>query len=387
MFQIAQSAAVAISDDPDARRAGLLAAGAAASKVGRERTVSALLFASGAHAADVERVAEGAAELLPDATIVVVGGVGVISNEGESEGVAAVTALALIKPITLVTGPTGDTREEATVFGTKLGKAITVERPRPMMLFLSPGPHTVPFVDAFDRAARAQVVLGGGIATSGGMCIRQKSAAPHRAHGALAVRFDGGVRLAVGVSPGVRRITDFLTVDRIEGGYIVELEGKTPLETLTKALRKCEGRPLVLAAVAPEGINGSTRDGHCLVRGIAGVDPTRGSIHIGERLRLGQRMAFATLDSVAAREDLASMMGHLRTGLGGGAALAGLYIDCAGRGQRLHGRPGVDGRLISSELKDLPFAGIRSSFEIAPFDGRTRVHTYTGVLALIYAPS
>jgi len=30
---------------------------------------------------------------------------------------------------------------------------------------------------------------------------------------------------------------------------------------------------------------------------------------------------------------------------------------------------------------------MHSSFEIAPFGDETRVHTFTGVLALLYAPS
>jgi small ligand-binding sensory domain FIST len=64
-----------------------------------------------------------------------------------------------------------------------------------------------------------------------------------------------------------------------------------------------------------------------------------------------------------------------------------VYVSCAGRGSQLYENPDVDLRVVRSRFPDVPFVGLHSAFEIAPFDGRAAVHFYTGVLGLFTAPS
>ncbi len=124
-----------------------------------------------------------------------------------------------------------------------------------------------------------------------------------------------------------------------------------------------------------------------VVRGIGGVDPRKKAIFVGHDVAVGDQIAFATPDRNGAREDFESMLRATLRGTAGGVPVAGFHIDCAGRGPRLYGRPHVDARAITAHFRDVPFAGMRSSFEIGPYAGTPEVLTYTGVLGILYAPS
>lgn len=380
----ARPAAVASSADPDPRRAGLLAAAEAASACGRESIRSVLVFASGSHATATVRVARGAAEHLPDATVLVLGGAGVVSPEGETEGATAVTALTLGAPLHAAVAEGPKPAPDAASLGRMLGEAVAHERRRPMLFFCQPhvfGPELLP---AFAEASRAQVVAGGGVAAEGRLAVYEPGR-DVRNGVALAVRIDGGMRLAVGVSPGVAKLGEPRLVEEIREGFVEKLGGRRPLDVLSEAVSGRSDRPLVLAAIVPRDADpeGPSR---FLVRAISGVDPTRGAVHV-EEVREGDRMAFAVLDPRAAREHLEATLRDVERGTAGGVPLAGLYFDCAGRGTRLYGRCGVDARILRNRLGGLPFAGMHSSFEIGPFGGEPRMHTFGGVFALLYAPS
>jgi small ligand-binding sensory domain FIST len=376
-----RSAGVAWSGDPDPRRAGLLAAAEAASLCGRESIRSVLVFASGSHATAAARVARGAADHLPDATVVVIGGGGLVTPDGESEGATAVTALTLSAELHVAVARGPKAAPDAESLGRMLGERIAHDRRRPALLFCQPRVFEPRMLAAFEAAARPQVLIGGGLAPDGRLGV----IAPGReleTGVALAMRIDGGVRLAVGVSPGVRRLTPFLEVEEADAGFVTRLGGKRPLDVLTEAVQGRTDRPLVLAAFAPPGENEAP-----LVRAISGVNPARGAVHVGEEVHPGARMAFACLDGAAAREHLEATLRDVERSMAGGVPLAGVYVDCAGRGTRLYGRPGVDAKVLRARWPDLPFAGMHSSFEIAPFAGHACVHTFTGVLGLLYAPS
>jgi small ligand-binding sensory domain FIST len=381
---------VALSADPDPRRAGLLAAAEAATMCGRDRVRTVIVFAAGTHARAVVRVAEGAREHLPNATVVVVGGSGVVSPEGESVGPAAVSALALTVSCSVASGRSQRSAEDARELGERLGRSIRADRPRPMLLFVQPAPFTAELASAFERTANAQVVLGGGLAPDGGVALCPPGGGAQEGGSLLAIRIDGGVKLASGSSAGVSRLTELQNVEAIDRGYVTRLGGRPPLEVLTQSVEGRKDRPLVLGLVAPRGYEPDRSEERRLegfVRGIGGVNPKTGAVHLGDAISVGDRVAFTTLDPRAAREDFGAMLREIERGLFGGVPVAGIFIDCAGRGSRLYGHKGVDARAIATRFPEVPFAGIRSSFELAPFAGATRVLSYSGVLGILYAPS
>ncbi|MEZ4256569.1 MAG: FIST C-terminal domain-containing protein [Polyangiales bacterium] len=310
------------------------------------------------------------------------GGVDVMAPEGESDGESTLSVLTLTTRIAVSTVTNAGTPRS---LGERLGRPLRTDEPCPF-LFLARGHIFEPeCVEGFFAETGAVDVMGGGISEGSTLAVRVPGGPLERVS-ALAVRFDDGVRMSAGVSPGVVRLTDLLPVERIEEGFVTSLGGHRPLELLADVTRRRGERSLVLVAIAPRG-EGHHRANQCLVRGVTGVHPVKGAVHLGSEIREGDRVAFATPDAHAAFDDFRTMLRSLERGLRGGVPIAGLYVGCGSRGSRLFSRPGADARILRSALEDLPFAGMYSSFEIGPFDGRPRMHVYSGVLSVLYAPS
>jgi len=86
-------------------------------------------------------------------------------------------------------------------------------------------------------------------------------------------------------------------------------------------------------------------------------------------------------------EDLELCVRELGRDAGGAAPLFGVYVSCAGRGSGLYGSPDVDLRILRGRFPEVPWVGMHSAFEIAPFQGKANVHFYTGVVGLFTQPS
>jgi len=102
---------------------------------------------------------------------------------------------------------------------------------------------------------------------------------------------------------------------------------------------------------------------------------------------VGERIAFAVRDATSARSDLELCVRELGRDAGGAAPLFGVYVSCAGRGSGLYGSPDVDLRILRGRFPEVPWVGMHSAFEIAPFQGKANVHFYTGVVGLFTQPS
>jgi small ligand-binding sensory domain FIST len=99
------------------------------------------------------------------------------------------------------------------------------------------------------------------------------------------------------------------------------------------------------------------------------------------------RMAFAVRDGSRARADLEHTAARMHRETAGAQPAFGIYVSCAGRGASLYGAQDVDVRVIKHRFPELPFAGMHSSFEIAPHAGAPTLQLYTGVFALFTRPS
>lgn len=375
-------ASVALTRETDPRKAGFLAAREAALEVGRDRVRTALVFAAGTHAREADVVAEGVAEALENATVIASGGADVMAEERESDGDSSISVLVLTGEVTVHTASSaGAPRAIGERLGARFGHC-----PRAGFLLLSRGHLFDPeAVEGFHAQTGSSHVMGGGT-TSGALLAVKRPGAEVESASWLALRFDDGVRLAVGVTPGIVRLTDYLPVEEMEEGFVTRLGGRRPLELLSEATGRRADRSLVLVSIAPRGTH-LERGNHGLVRGVSGVHPVKGAVHLGPEVALGDRVAFATPDAHAATEDFRAMVRAVDGALLGGVPLAGLYVGCGSRGSKLFAKPGADARLIRSALGEVPFAGVYSSFEIGPFDGRPRMHVYSGVLGILYAPS
>ncbi len=191
-------AGVSCSLDDSAERAGLLAASEAASFPGREHVRTVLVFASGRHAASTLEVAVGASEAVQGANVLVVGGVGLSSAEGEEPRSGAL-AIALDAPSAIATGEMPETVEDAQRIGGAMGRALHHARSRPMLCFMLPNGAVAQALGAF--ASRSKRTGGDGRGPVGERQPRH----PHRRRGAARRRRDGGASHRRWIQDGRRR--------------------------------------------------------------------------------------------------------------------------------------------------------------------------------------
>jgi len=189
----------------------------------------------------------------------------------------------------------------------------------------------------------------------------------------------------VRVSPACKLLDDLEVVTEADGALLLRLGSRSALEVLSSmAPRAPRGRVVVLVV---ESVREGARAPQLIIRGIRGVHERRAGLVISEDVAVGMRVGFATIDAAAARDGLEASLRQISRETRGGVPLFGLYIDCAGRGSSLHGEKDVDVELIRARWPGLPFAGIKSAFEIGPGRRGATTHLYSGVFALFHAPS
>jgi small ligand-binding sensory domain FIST len=183
------------------------------------------------------------------------------------------------------------------------------------------------------------------------------------------------------LSQGCRPIGAALEVTRVEGHWVLELDGRPALEVY----RDAAGGPLAadLRRAAERLLVALPRSGDDLVadfvvRNVAGFAPGRGGFALAEELRVGARLRLALRDGDLAREDLAKSLAAA-----GDAPAAALYLSCPGRGQSLFRHAGLEAAYVARALEPAPVAGVFGSFQFGPVAGATERLTYAGVLALI----
>lgn len=186
-------------------------------------------------------------------------------------------------------------------------------------------------------------------------------------------------------SPACRLLMPLRTITETRGALVTRVDDEPALDVLSAVGESLAGEPLVFAVLAEE--DPGERRAELLVRAIQGVDPVRRGLLVSDEVREGARIAFAVRDSGRAREDLEAAARDALRNAAGAAPRFGVYVSCAGRGTSLYGAPDVDTKILKARFGEMPFAGLASSFEIAPHRGRAALQLYTGVVALFSAPS
>jgi small ligand-binding sensory domain FIST len=142
----------------------------------------------------------------------------------------------------------------------------------------------------------------------------------------------------------------------------------SPMRTITEAV----GGYIYVAFPIP-----GTDTGDYLVRNLAGIDPERGWLAIGELVEAGRPLMFCRRDHAAAKQDLKRMLADVKR-RAGKPPKAAVYYSCVARGPNLFGSDSEELKLVREVLGDLPLVGFYANGEIS----NNRVYGYTGVLAL-----
>ncbi len=126
-------------------------------------------------------------------------------------------------------------------------------------------------------------------------------------------------------------------------------------------------------------------DNHQVMRGLAGIDPLRGSIAVGGDIVPGSTLRFCKRDAQAAKMDLMRVCTELREEFeeAGIKPRGAVVISCLSRGQALFGSSGVEMATIQrglgySSANPLPLVGFAASGEVA----NAQLHGYSAVIAV-----
>lgn len=331
---------------------------------------------------DLLAVAHEARALCPTAAVVVLDTPVVIAGAAERAAAAAVSVLAfdgaaVRARLTVIASDAPRDTHARRVADAVRAVPEGARAARLAVAMLASETHTTEALTGLARGGPAPVV-GAGTA-------RVVAAMPHRdgsACGAAVLSLATSLGVSIVASPATRLVTPWMRVDALEGPFILRVDGRPMLDVVTEHAGSGATREALLVAV--RGPDEATAP---LVRAIAGADPARGAVAIGDVLPAGAHIALAVRDPGAARRDLTARLATLARGLGGATPAAALMFSCASRGARFYGRGDVDAGLVRSRFPTLPLAGMQSAFELAPWGDVARVHLYSAVCAVLHRPS
>ncbi|HEX4336218.1 MAG TPA: FIST C-terminal domain-containing protein [Polyangiaceae bacterium] len=352
-----------------------------------KKPAGGLVFASGALAEDPEAIVRAIAILGLNVPVTAVAAAGVLTERGELEDQSAASGVVWAggrtEIVEIVSADGADVGESlARVLADRTSKTAPT-----VLLFLQPngfGPSTL---EPLRDLRSTPHVFGAG--TVGDPGASGLDASGNIVSGSVAMILRGVPPPVVRTAHSCRLLGPLRPITAVRGALLVEIDGEPALDVLAAHGESLADRPLLLMVLADEVDSRSSESGRpaLVVRGIQGVDPDRRAIVVSDEVREGMRVAFAVRDGRAAREDFEAMSRELEREIAGAAPRFGVYLNCAGRGSGLYGAHDVDAKILRARFPGVPFAGMASSFEIAPHFGRPTMQLYTGVFALFTSPS
>jgi small ligand-binding sensory domain FIST len=209
---------------------------------------------------------------------------------------------------------------------------------------------------------------------------------------------EGGVALALSgeytivplVSQGCDPIGEPWTITQMqENGLIEGISNRSAyqmlietFQSLSPDIQRRAQHNLLVGLAADEYQDQYTR-GSFLIRQLLGVDRRTGSLAIGALPRVGQTIQFQLRDATSANRDLRTLLAQTKQALGAAQPIAALLCTCNGRGVGMFGMPDHDVSVITSELGNIPMAGLFCNGEIGPLGKRSFLHSFTACLALL----
>jgi len=347
------------------------------------RPAGALIFTSGALADAALDLGREIAAVAPGVPVLVASGAGVLTERGEVENEPAASGIVWTggrAEVLAVRAAGGDEALQG------LARALSDRSAKSSptaLAFLRPEGIAPGSLEPLWDARITRNLLGAGTLAFDPVVVEPDGTVSAGRAAALLIR--GLSPPVVRSSPACRLLMPLRTITETRGALVTRIETEPALDVLSAVGESLADQPLVFAVLSDDD-PGEGRP-ELLVRAVQGVDPVRRGLLVSDEVREGTRLAFAVRDPSQARTDLeAAARDALRTAAGA-APRFGIYVSCAGRGASLYGAADVDTKILKSRFGDMPFAGLASSFEIAPYRGRPALQLYTGVVALFSAPS
>lgn len=298
-------------------------------------------------------------------------------------------------------------QEDEIAAGARLGRAVRDEAAEDAVVLLlfdsvksAPPPELHPagwIMDGFRAGLGASRVhvIGGGLLTdinlSDGWMFDGAGIAKHAAS---ALIFPAGLQAASAILHGCRPVSSFLTITRVEGAEVFELDGEPALTVIERrlglALGSTSGRELSLVATLGQNRGDPFApfdEKNYVNRLILTANPEQGSVTLFEPdFVAGTRVQIMSRDNILMLDSVEQGIARLKRDLAGAACELGLYIDCAGRASVVTGAATEEADLVAATLAPaFPFLGFYSGVEIAPFEGaESHPLDWTGVLTVLH---
>ncbi|MFW5741156.1 MAG: FIST C-terminal domain-containing protein [Myxococcota bacterium] len=341
-----------------------------------------LIFLSGTLARQILDVAVRIKGLRCSAPVLIATGAGVLTERGEHEQISG--CAGVVWPGAGCATFALDQRSDEPL-SQRLADAVErISGPRhhPVALFASR--EVLNPRELFDMARPLALPLfgGGSVGKPGAVVVSDGRVLTGDVAG---MALQGVGRAIVRASPACEVLGKPQPVTSRDGALVLSIASRPALDVLRSQAAETAGQRPVVVAVEISDTDASRS--RVMLRGIRGIHEGRGGVMVSEDVVEGTRIAFAVLDGAAAAADFETTLREASRDVCGGVPRFGVYIDCAGRGSQLYGESGLDVQAIRRQFPKLPIAGVKSAFEVGPGLSGATTHLYSGVFALIYAPS
>jgi small ligand-binding sensory domain FIST len=387
-------AGVGQSSSESSEQAAGQAAAAAMQQAGISRADLAVLFLTVDHLPNYQQIVTVLTRLCGTNRIVGSSGAGVLTGEGETEGIHGLAVLVVaaseIKGDPFLFQPVRGRDKEV---GDQIASVIESHAEENSHLILFPDSYNSRpdrLFAALENRIGFLPVVGAGSSENGALgatyqfCNEQIST-----NGVAGLHLSGKFRSSVEFTQGCQPITAPMVITKAERNLIYEIDHRPAFEVfsgvikgpLSEDLRRA--LTLVFVGLPADRNQRNLTPGNYLVRNIIGLDPAKGILGISEEVREGLPIVFTVRDPQRAREDLNQMLQRQAANLEGRSPTFGFYFNCCARGSSLYGMPGLDTAYIRQSLGQFPLIGLFGGFELAPLSRKNHLLAYTGVLVLI----
>jgi small ligand-binding sensory domain FIST len=349
-------------------------------------------FVSHHHAGAYDELTAWLREQLPSSLVLGCSAAGVIGAGSELEGREAISLTGGWLPDTRVSaqhvqGPVLDVtrREWLDRFH------LVPDEPCQFLLIVDPNTYEVEhLLENLDAAFPAACKVGG-LASSAANDKPIAFFEGGRVHrgGALIIAFQGAIELLALVSQGCRPVGEPFIVTRSNGNVIKEFNTGKPAEVLRKVYDAMNARDHALFNTSlfigiGLGENRSRYEsGDFLIRNILGVDPESGAMAVDTHIEAYQVVQFHLRDRDTAAADLAQRLREFARSDAAPHVRGALLFSGSGRGERLFGVANHDSDAFVRRVGPVSLSGLFCAGEIGPVGGRTCLHNYTSIFAIL----
>jgi hypothetical protein len=214
-------------------------------------------------------------------------------------------------------------------------------------------------------------------------------------HAAIAIAMPAGLRSHIRITHGCYPASDFMTITRIEGAQVLELDGRPALSLAAERLNMTSAEMAQLSPATLPLTLGEKQgapfapfvDEAYKNRLVVAADGESGALILFEAdFAVGTRVQLMDIDPQRMIDSAREQTEQILDDLGKATPAFALYIDCAGRSMAFNGLDEDETAPVRNLIgRRCPLLGFFSGVEIAPVRGRSRPLDWTGVLAVFTA--